>query len=94
MCASECDADHGHMYPVSVSLSGKATSLFIYFTSVLASVPFGTEVYIGAGSGGQLPPLEIFWPPLDDFCPPHTFILGHNSQGTLVCRVKKTLQNR
>jgi len=28
--------------------------------------------------------LEIFWPPLDDFCPPHTFIPGHNSQGTLV----------
>jgi len=24
--------------------------------------------------GGQLP---IFWPPLDDFCPPQTFILGH-----------------
>jgi len=31
-------------YPVSMSLSGYATSLFIYFTSVLVSVPDGTEV--------------------------------------------------
>jgi len=41
--------------------------------------------------GGQLPPLEIFWPPLDDFCPPQTFILGHNSQGALVCESKRRL---
>jgi len=32
------------IYPISMSLSGYATSLFIYFTSVLASVPVGIEV--------------------------------------------------
>jgi len=25
------------------------------------------------GAGGQLLPLEMFWPPLEDFCPPQTF---------------------
>jgi len=34
----------GLNYPVSMSFSGQATSLFIYFTSVLASVPAAIEV--------------------------------------------------
>jgi len=34
----------GLFYPVSMSLSGYATFLIIYFTSFLASVPAGTEV--------------------------------------------------
>jgi len=32
---------------------------------------------IGAGSRGAAAPLEIFWPPLGDFCPPETCILSH-----------------
>jgi len=29
------------------------------------------------GKWGQLPPLEIFWPPWTTFAPSQTFILGH-----------------
>jgi len=37
-------SDLNAIYTVSMSLSGYATFLFIYFTSVLAPVPAGTEV--------------------------------------------------
>jgi len=40
------------------------------------------------GQGGSFPPGDILGP-LDDFCPPQTFILGHNSQRTLVSGSKR-----
>jgi len=37
---------------------------------------FSVAANISAGSGGAAAPLEIFWPPLADFCPPSDFYPG------------------
>jgi len=55
------------------------------------------KIPIGAGSGGQGGRrqgggLEIFWPPLDDFCPNSDFYSGSLFSGNAGYWVKKKLQ--